>query len=174
GPAVLRCSQFVVKELLKGENYVKMVLDVLPNTSKDALQKELLTLCEKNPRKTIKNILKGIVPERFLTFILALNDIEATDHAANISKESIQKLCNTIKQFTFSVHGSLPMEKAFVTGGGVSIKEIMPKTMQSKRMPRLFFCGEILDIHGYTGGYNITSALVTGRLAGMNAALAGI
>lgn len=58
-----------------------------------------------------------------------------------------------------------------MTGGGVSVKEIVPKEMQSKLMPGLFFCGEILDINGYTGGYNITCALVTGRLAGVNAAI---
>lgn len=68
------------------------------------------------------------------------------------------------------VNGTLSLEKAFVTGGGVSIKEIDPKKMASKKKDGLYFCGEILDIHGYTGGYNITSALVTGRLAGLNAA----
>ena len=65
----------------------------------------------------------------------------------------------------------MPLEKAFVTGGGVSVKEIEPQTMGSKLMNGLYFCGEILDVHGYTGGYNITSAFVTGRLAGTNAAL---
>ena len=69
-----------------------------------------------------------------------------------------------------NVHGTQPLEKAFVTGGGVSIKEIEPKTMASKQKAGLYFCGEILDIHGYTGGYNITSALVTGKVAGMSAA----
>lgn len=68
------------------------------------------------------------------------------------------------------VNGTQPIEKAFVTGGGVSIKEIEPKTMASKKKPGLYFCGEILDIHGYTGGYNITSALVTGNVAGQSAA----
>ena len=67
------------------------------------------------------------------------------------------------------VHGTQSLEKAFVTGGGVSVKEIEPKTMASKKKEGLYFCGEILDIHGYTGGYNITSALVTGRIAGMSA-----
>src|SRR5699024_12163181 len=70
--------------------------------------------------------------------------------------------------------GSLSIEKAFVTGGGVDTKEIVPSTMGSKLMESLFFCGEILNIHGYTGGYNITSALVTGRLAGTNAAYEGL
>jgi predicted flavoprotein YhiN len=68
------------------------------------------------------------------------------------------------------VNGTLPIEKAFVTGGGVHIKEIEPKTMQSKIMQGLYFCGEILDIHGYTGGYNITAASCTGYVAGKSAA----
>ena len=68
-----------------------------------------------------------------------------------------------------TVYGTQPIEKAFVTGGGVSTKEIDPKTMGSKIKNGLYFCGEILDVHGYTGGYNITSALVTGRIAGDNA-----
>ncbi|WP_180536600.1 NAD(P)/FAD-dependent oxidoreductase, partial [Staphylococcus haemolyticus] len=73
------------------------------------------------------------------------------------------------KAFTLKVNGTLPIDKAFVTGGGVSLKEIWPKTMMSKLQPGLFLCGEVLDIHGYTGGYNITSALVTGHVAGYEA-----
>lgn len=85
-------------------------------------------------------------------------------------RKKIEQFCELLKNFTFMVNGTLDFEKAFVTGGGVSIKEIMPKEMQSKLMPGLFFCGEILDINGYTGGYNITCALVTGHTAGENAA----
>ncbi|PAH27830.1 hypothetical protein APV95_05485 [Staphylococcus aureus] len=73
------------------------------------------------------------------------------------------------KGIVFKVNGTLPIDKAFVTGGGVSLKEIQPKTMMSKLVPGLFLCGEVLDIHGYTGGYNITSALVTGHVAGLYA-----
>ncbi|WP_407668437.1 BaiN/RdsA family NAD(P)/FAD-dependent oxidoreductase [Ornithinibacillus halophilus] len=170
GPAVLRCSQFVVKELLKGRDNVTMHLDVLPNENEEQLMKRILKLLEENPRKAIKNLLKGIVPERLLEFILNKNQCNDEQKAANISKEMVRLIVQDIKHFTFEVHGSLPLEKAFVTGGGISTKEIVPNTMQSKLMERLYFCGEILDIHGYTGGYNITSALVTGRLAGMNAA----
>ena len=89
--------------------------------------------------------------------------------AATLSNEKLRNFVESCKKFRFTVNGTLPIEKAFVTGGGVSIKEIEPKTMASKLMPGLYFCGEILDIHGYTGGFNITSALVTGRLAGLNA-----
>lgn len=170
GPAVLRCSQFVVKELMKGRKLVDMHLDLLPEKQEDVLYNEIKASLEENPKKAVKNLLKGIVPERFLTFILEKHTVAEDLKSANLGNETLRKIVQDFKAFTFKVNGSLPLEKAFVTGGGVSIREIVPNTMQSKLMDRLYFCGEILDIHGYTGGYNITSALVTGRLAGMNAA----
>lgn len=170
GPAVLRCSQFVVKEIMKGRQAVLMSLDILPEKNEEQLIGDIFQLIQESPRKSFKNILKGMIAERLLDYFLERNHISGEQNGANVSKGEIQKLVKNIKQFTFTVNGSLPIEKAFVTGGGVSIKEIIPNTMQSKVLHRLYFCGEILDIHGYTGGYNITSALVTGRLAGMNAA----
>lgn len=170
GPAVLRCSQFVVKQLMKGQKEVSMVLDALPDQQEEKLIQDLLKMVKENPKKSVRNILKGIVPERLLEFILQENKINGDQKAANLSGEALRSAVHHMKHFSFKVNGSLPLNKAFVTGGGVSIKEIVPKTMKSKKMHGLYFCGEILDIHGYTGGYNITSALVTGRLAGMNAA----
>lgn len=169
GPAILRCSQFAVKELMKNPS-VALQIDAIPNQSQEELITQLSEMIHENPKRAIKNSLKGIVPERYLQFLFEQIEINEETRGSNISKDTIRKLAEKIKQFTFQVHGSLPLEKAFVTGGGVSIKEIVPSTMQSKFMERLFFCGEVLDIHGYTGGYNITSALVTGRIAGMNAA----
>ena len=87
----------------------------------------------------------------------------------HLSNQQLKQLVDCFKAFTFKVNGTLPIDKAFVTGGGVSLKEIWPKTMMSKLQPGLFLCGEVLDIHGYTGGYNITSALVTGHVAGYEA-----
>jgi len=170
GPATLRCSQFVVKELMKGKRSVTMELDIFPQIAKHELQDQLLANIQEDARKAIKNILKQWVEERLALFILQKGEIDPDKQGAHISKEEIIYIVETLKHFTFQVHGSLPIEKAFVTGGGVSTKEIVPSTMASKIMPGLYFCGEILDIHGYTGGYNITSALVTGRLAGMNSA----
>ena len=171
GPAVLRCSQFVVKELRKRKK-VQMELDILPSVHHDAFYRELTAYIEKHPKRSVKNMLKDLVdvPERFILFLLAKHDVDEGMNIANVSKDFLHALVNDIKYFTFYVDGSLSIEKAFVTGGGVKTKEIIPNTMESKMMERLFFCGEILDIHGYTGGYNITAALVTGRLAGMNAA----
>lgn len=170
GPAVLRCSQFVVKELLKGQSKVKVSIDLLPNKSFNDIYDSIITLKAEHPNKAFKNILKGIVPDRILIYFLTKMNIIDDQKASTISNENIREFTKLIKNFSFFVHGSLPIEKAFVTGGGISLKEIFPKTMGSKLMERLYFCGEILDIHGYTGGYNITSALVTGKIAGMNAA----
>lgn len=171
GPAVLRCSQFVVKAMKKWNlSEVVMSLDALPDKKEEPLFQEIYSLVKEDPKKSIKNVLKGIVPERYLLFLLEVNGIDPASQGANLSAEKIRALTSSCKGFQFKVSGTLPLEKAFVTGGGVSVKEVEPQTMSSKKMPGLYFCGEILDIHGYTGGYNITSAFVTGRLAGMNAA----
>ncbi|WP_077619132.1 NAD(P)/FAD-dependent oxidoreductase [Bacillus sinesaloumensis] len=170
GPAVLRCSQFVVKTMKKFKvDRVLMSIDALPSMNEEQIFQQILKLAKEEPKKAIKNILKGFLPERYLLFLLEKNAIDPQVTFANMSHERIRAFARDCKQFQFTVNGTLPIEKAFVTGGGVSIKEIHPKEMESKLMRGLFFCGEILDIHGYTGGYNITSALVTGRLAGENA-----
>ena len=80
------------------------------------------------------------------------------------------ELAQELKHFQIKVNGTLSIEKAFITGGGVSLKEIVPNQMASKFMDGLYFCGEILDIDGYTGGFNITAAFSTGYVAGLNAA----
>ncbi|MEH7302209.1 NAD(P)/FAD-dependent oxidoreductase [Neobacillus drentensis] len=172
GPAVLRCSQFVVKAMKKWNlKEVTMSLDALPDKKEEEIFQEIIKLVKGEPKKSIKNTLKGLLPERYLLFLLEQNSIDPSEQGGTISNEKIRSFSKSCKQFLIKVNGTLPLEKAFVTGGGVSVKEIEPQTMGSKLMNGLYFCGEILDIHGYTGGYNITSALVTGRLAGTNAAL---
>lgn len=171
GPAILRCSQYVVKERMKnGEKPVEMVIDSLPNENKESTFQMLVKLMKDDAKKSVKNVWKGVAPERWLLFLLQRAGIEGTEIGANLSNEKVRVLAGLLKAFTMTVNGTQPIEKAFVTGGGVSIKEIEPKTMASKKKLGLYFCGEILDIHGYTGGYNITSALVTGKIAGMSAA----
>ncbi|WP_066292107.1 NAD(P)/FAD-dependent oxidoreductase [Bacillus sp. FJAT-29937] len=172
GPAVLRCSQFVVKAMKKWNlKEVIMSIDALPDKKEESLYQEILKDINSEPKKSIKNLLKGLLPERYLLFLLERSEIDPSSQGANISNEKVRSFVKSCKMFQFAVNGTLPLDKAFVTGGGVSVKEIDPKTMGSKFMNGLYFCGEILDIHGYTGGYNITSALVTGRLAGTNAAM---
>lgn len=172
GPAVLRCSQFVVKAMKKWNlKEVTVSIDVFPDKKEEPLFQEISALIKNEAKKSIKNTLKGFLPERYLLFLLEISEIDPSAQGATISSEKIRSFVHNCKQFQFNVNGTLSLEKAFVTGGGVSVKEVEPQTMASKKMNGLYFCGEILDIHGYTGGYNITSALVTGRLAGTNAAL---
>ncbi|MFC4321152.1 BaiN/RdsA family NAD(P)/FAD-dependent oxidoreductase [Litchfieldia salsa] len=172
GPAVLRCSQYVVQTMKKfNVKEVTMSLDVLPHMTEEQIFQSIIKMAKEEPKKALKNLLKGFLPERYLLFLLEKNTIDPLVTASNLTHENIRGFAKDCKQFQFNVHGTLPIEKAFVTGGGVSVKEIHPKEMESKLTSGLFFCGEILDIHGYTGGYNITSALVTGRLAGINAGL---
>ena len=171
GPAVLRCSQFVVKAKKKWNlDRVEMQIDSLPGLNQEELFQKLNGQIKEESKKTVKNIFKGLLPERYLHYLLEQAEIEDDIQGSTLSNEKLRRFVSLCKSFRFTVNGTLPLEKAFVTGGGVSVKEIQPKEMGSKLMEGLYFCGEILDIHGYTGGYNITSALVTGRLAGVNAA----
>ena len=170
GPAILRCSQFVVKERMKNGNApVDMQIDSLPSMNEEQVFQLLNTTVKDDPKKQVNNSLKGIAPERWLHFLFDRAGISQADIGATMLAEKLRALAKLLKGFTMQVNGTQPMERAFVTGGGVSVKEIVPKTMASRKKAGLYFCGEILDIHGYTGGYNITSALVTGRIAGMNA-----
>ncbi|MEK5331709.1 BaiN/RdsA family NAD(P)/FAD-dependent oxidoreductase [Lysinibacillus sp. FSL W8-0992] len=172
GPAVLRCSQFVVKELMKtGYEPVTMRIQTLVDYNEETCLQYLNKLIKEEPKKAVKNVWKGVAPERWLLFLCDRANIDVQMTGTELSQEKIRALAHLLVNFTMTVSGTQSLDKAFVTGGGVSVKEIEPKTMASKKKSGLFFCGEILDIHGYTGGYNITSALVTGRIAGMNAAL---
>lgn len=170
GPAILRCSQFVVKEMKKnGGKPVTMRIDALPDENAEETFQELVRSSKEEPKKAAKNLWKGLVPERWLLFLMERAEIDPAAPAGQVAHEKLRNLSKLLHSFEMSVNGTQPIEKAFVTGGGVSVKEIGPKTMASKKKTGLYFCGEVLDIHGYTGGYNITSALVTGRIAGMSA-----
>lgn len=167
GPAALRCSQFVYKEQQsqKKEN-IKMQLDFFPQYTIGDMQEYINKTIKDNVDKNLKNILKNIHQERLITFVLEYLKIDGSTSGHHVSNQQKQAIVEFFKRFTFNVNGTQSIEKAFVTGGGVNLKEINPSTMSSKLIEGLHFAGEVLDIHGYTGGYNITSALVTGYVAG--------
>ncbi|MFC4769607.1 NAD(P)/FAD-dependent oxidoreductase [Effusibacillus consociatus] len=171
GPAALRCSQFVVKTLKQTNGGdVRMTIDLFPDKSQAEIFSETYERVRNEPKKTIKNVLKGYVPERLIPLVLERAGLREDITFANLPKGPWEKMAQLLKEFPLHANGTLSIEEAFVTGGGVNLKEIDPKTMQSKLMQGLFFCGEILDIHGYTGGYNITAAFSTGYTAGKSAA----
>lgn len=173
GPAALRCSQYVVKAL-KRTKKVLLTINLFPDQSEEELVTNLIAQAEKASRKTCRNILKGIIPERMIPLLCRFAHVPEEMKAAHGSKKQWLQLARLMHAFPVYIHGTRPLEEAFVTGGGVNVKEVAPKTMQSKCMPGLFFCGEILDVHGFTGGYNITIAFSTGFTAGTFAARAAM
>ncbi|CAM4476932.1 BaiN/RdsA family NAD(P)/FAD-dependent oxidoreductase [Paenibacillus tarimensis] len=171
GPIVLRCSQFVVKVRKQFKvPTVTLTIDLKPQQGVDEVYSHTYGLCRAEPKKTVKNVLKAYLPERMLPLILKLAGVKEDITYDNIPKQAWNELAKLIKAFPVEINGTLSIEEAFVTGGGVNIKEVDPRTMQSKLMDGLYFCGEVLDIHGYTGGYNITAAFSTGFMAGQCAA----
>lgn len=179
GPIALRCSQFVVKELAKAdkremagsaEPFVLLTIDLYPDRSEQELYELTLQAAKAEPKKIVRNVLRSFLPERLIPLMLNAAELEGNLTFHNIPKRQWTQLSRLMKAFPVKAHGTLSLEEAFVTGGGVNLKEIDPKTMQSKFTEGLYFCGEILDVHGYTGGYNITAAFATGYTAGKHAA----
>ncbi|WP_026866684.1 NAD(P)/FAD-dependent oxidoreductase [Jeotgalicoccus marinus] len=167
GPAALRCSQFVYREQQAQKRQdITMQIDFFPDISEGKLTEDINKLIKDNIDKSLKNILKNMHQERLITFMLEYLDIEMDNSGHHVSNQERQKIVEFFKRFRFTVNGTQSIEKAFVTGGGLNLKELQPSTMSSKLVEGLHFAGEVLDIHGYTGGYNITSALVTGYTAG--------
>lgn len=170
GPAALRCSQFIYKEQKsQKKKEIGMAIDFYPGLNSGELEEKLTGEIAGNKDRSIKNILKGQLQERLAVFMLKYLDIDGGISGHHISSRDLGTIINFLKNFTFTVNGTQSIEKAFVTGGGVSLKEITPRTMESRLIEGLYFAGEVLDIHGYTGGYNITGALVTGYVAGNSA-----
>lgn len=171
GPAALRCSQFVVKALKQSKAAATpLAIDLFPDRTQVQLERQWWEERKRHPKKTVRNALRPFLPERLIPVLMERADLPEDLTVSHLSREQLQRLCREAKQWTIMIDGTLPLEKAFVTGGGVCVREIDPKTMQSKKMSGLYFCGEILDIHGYTGGYNITAASCTGYVAGKSAA----
>lgn len=175
GPAVLRCSMFIHQTMKRDKtDSVSVSIDSLPQLSAHDLTQQLQKLQKNDGGKAVKNALKGLVPERYLLFGLSRLNIEESTPMKQLTPQQLEVICLYLKDFRLEANGTLPIEKAFVTGGGVSTKEVNPKTMESKLTKGLYFSGEFLDYNGYTGGYNITGAFITGRIAGQHAALAAI
>lgn len=171
GPIALRCSQFLRQVQRKsGTDAVELSIDLFPDHHPQEVEAQLMNKLEQEPKKAIRNSLKGLLPERLIPLLLAKAGLEGDITGHHLPKSSLQSLAALLKRMPVQAHGTRSLAEAFVTGGGVNLKEIEPKTMESKLMQGLYFCGEVLDIHGYTGGYNITSAFSTGYTAGKHAA----
>lgn len=167
GPAALRCSGFV-NLLLRQQSDVTLKLDCFPDLAASELLTKVQELTADN-QKQWQNALNNLLPERLLVFYLEqANMLEKT--AKQTTEKELAHFISLCKEFKLTAVRTMGLEKSFVTGGGIELKEISPKTMESKKITGLFFAGELLDVNGYTGGFNITSAFCTGHVAGTHAA----
>ena len=168
GPAILRCSGHVNQWLFAHPEAESCLLTV--NFQPNLTQAELSAQAEAGRDKQLLTLLKQWVPERLALVLCQQLGVAPEIAFKQLTHAQVAQLWGLMTAFPLSATGSQPLEKGFVTGGGVSTKEVNPKTMESKLTQGLFFCGEFLDINGYTGGYNITAAFVTGTIAGQYAA----
>ena len=152
---------------------LELRIDLKPALSKEKLDARLRRDFEKYIRKEAVNGLKDLLPQRLIPVILHEAGIAKDCPVNQISREQRQHLVEAFKALPLTVTGTRPISEAIVTAGGVSVKEIDPKTMESKLVPGLYFAGEVIDIDAFTGGYNLQAAFSTGFVAGTAAAKEG-
>ncbi|MDD4894312.1 MAG: NAD(P)/FAD-dependent oxidoreductase [Candidatus Omnitrophica bacterium] len=170
GPLVLSLSGKIV-DWLKDTNFVYVELDLKPALTKEQLRQRLLREFKLNPKKTIKNVLKSLLPKRLVDVFIDIVKIPPDKKVSHITQKEREGLVNLLKGMRLDIVKALPIEEAMVTRGGVSLKDINPRTMESRLIKGLYFAGEIMDIDADTGGFNLQAAFSTGYLAGESAAL---
>lgn len=166
GPMILSGSAHL-RNMASGR-YV-LHIDLKPALSEEKLDLRLIRELGENGAKAVKSAVASLVPSSLVSVILKKSGLAGTEKCGNITKESRQNLLHTLKDLTLTVTDFCPIDEAIVTSGGVSVKDIDPKTMMSKKVKNLYFIGEVIDVDGYTGGFNLTIAFSTGYLAGLSA-----
>lgn len=165
GPLVLSASSHIRK--MESDRY-RLSIDLKPALSAEKLDVRLLRDFADNQNKDFSNVLHKLLPAKMIPVVVKLSEIPQDTKVNQITKEQRQGLIKILKEFTVSVRCFRPIEEAIITSGGVSVKEISPKTMESKIVKNLYFAGEIIDVDAYTGGFNLQIAFSTGYVAGLN------
>ena len=168
GPITLLMSLAVVDALAQGP--VGVAIDLKPALSMDELRARLQRDFDAGGKKNFRNLLAGLLPRKMIEPFITMSGIPGDRQGNQIKAAERDRLLFLLKGLCFNVRGPLPLNSAIVTAGGVSLVEIDPKSMASKRIEGLFFCGEVMDIDADTGGYNLQAAFSTGHLAGESAA----
>ncbi len=171
GPLVISSSGDII-DLMYEDKEVAVEIDLKAKFSEEEMDKLLLKLFDASPKKSVRNILGGILPERLADVILDAAGIDRDKKAAHVTQGERKKLVLLIKGFRLEIVKEKDFARAMVTRGGISLKDIDPATMASRRVPGLYFAGEIMDIDADTGGFNLQAAFSTGYLAGCLAARA--
>ncbi|MBQ7132788.1 MAG: NAD(P)/FAD-dependent oxidoreductase [Oscillospiraceae bacterium] len=159
GPLVLSASSHINNNDIK--NY-EIIIDLKPGLNVQQLDARLLRDFSNSLNKNFENSLGSLLPRKMISTIVKRSGIDREQKVNSITKQQRQRLCELLKELRFDVSGLRPIEEAIITSGGVNVREISPKTMESKLVKGLYFAGEILDVDAYTGGFNLQIAFSTG------------
>ena len=170
GPVILSASAVLVRykniTKLMQENKVKLVIDLKPALDNQKLDHRILRDFEELKNKEFKNSLEKLLPRKMINTFIKLTGIDPEKRVNVITKEERKTIVNTLKNFEITLNGFGSIDEAIITKGGIGLKEINPKTMESKIIKGLYFAGEIIDLDAFTGGFNLQIAWSTGYSAG--------
>ena len=169
GPIILSLSRQIALDLKAGKN-VELSINLKPALTREQLDKRICRDFEKYSRKQIKNALHDLLPSKMIVDIIDLAVIDEDKFVNQISKEERERLVDLLQNLTMTITHTRPLSEAIVTGGGISTKEINPKTMESKLIGNLYCIGEVVDVDAFTGGYNLQAAFSMGYVAGVDCA----
>lgn len=165
GPIILTLSRIAVKALQNGDK-VEITIDLKPALDEQKLDNRLIRDLNENGKKKIINIFKFWLPSSMIPIFIEELNIDGEKECHQISGKERKQIKNMMKNLRLKVSKNRPFEEAIITAGGVSTKDISPKTMESKKIKGLFFAGEVIDLDAETGGYNLQIAYSTGWVAG--------
>ena len=169
GPIILSLSNLAAKALDEGKE-VELHIDLKPALSEEKLDARIQRDFTQYSKKQLANGMKDLLPQRLIPVVCDMAYLDEEKFINQISREERHRLLAVLKNFCVPITSTRPLAEAIVTAGGVSVKEINPKTMESKLICGLHFAGEVMDVDGYTGGYNLQAAFSSGHAAGMAAA----
>ncbi len=167
GPLVLSASAHM-RDFEKERYYV--TIDLKPGLTPEKLEERILRDIEEKKNKDLANILRGLLPSGMIPIVLKKSGIDASVKGNSLTREMRRNLRDTLKSLKFDIDEKRPIEEAIITSGGVNVREINPKTMESKKISGLYFAGEVLDVDAYTGGFNLQIAWSSAYVAGKSVA----
>ncbi len=170
GPICLTMSRKVARLQHYNQPELELSIDLKPALSDEKLEARLIRDFQEFSKLRLAEVVRKLLPQPLVEPVLDTAFLDGKRQVSQVSKEERLALIQTVKHFTIPLVGTRPLAEAIVTAGGVALKEIDPKTMKAKRIAGLYFAGEVMDVDGYTGGFNLQAAFSSGYVAGLHAA----
>ena len=165
GPIILTMSSLIYDLINNKHKSVTISINLKPALDDKTLDIRLVRELNGFGNMPLRNMLKTLLPQQLIDVFMKENNLKYTEICSNINKEKRQRIFNGLRNLNFTVVSTRPIDEAIITKGGISLKEVEQNTMKSKLIDNLYFCGEILDIDGPTGGFNLQAAFSTAYLA---------